>query len=206
LAEAKQAVGRLKELTKDYADLLTEREKLEADKEARLAQEEAQRRFADEIQGLHGRFLELHKETDHQKRGKSFERLLTDFFALFDMEPRLAYNLEREQIDGSLSFDTDDYVVEARWTKDPVDRGEVDIFAAKVRRKGKNAVGLFVSVTGFTRAALEQYHEATPFITMDGADLYVTLDQRMRLDDLLKIKKRHANETGDCYLPASAAA
>jgi hypothetical protein len=50
LAEAKQAVGRLRELTKDYSDLLTEREKLEADKEARLAQEEALRRFADEIQ------------------------------------------------------------------------------------------------------------------------------------------------------------
>jgi hypothetical protein len=41
---------------------------------------------------------------------------------------------------------------------------------------------------------------------MDRADLYLTLDQRVRLDDLLKIKKRHANETGDCYLPASAAA
>jgi hypothetical protein len=206
LAEAKHAVARLRELTKSYADVLTEREKLEADKEGRRAQEEAQRRFADEVEGLHQRFLELHNESDHQQRGRSFERLLTDFFALFDLEPRLAYDLEREQIDGSLSFDTDDYVLEARWTKDPVDRGDADIFAAKVRRKGKNAVGLFVSVNGFTSAALKQYHEATPFITMDGADLYLTLDQRMRLDDLLKIKKRHANETGDCYLPASAAA
>jgi Restriction endonuclease len=155
LSEAKRAVGRLRDLTRDHADLLTERERLVADQEARRAQEEAQRKFADEVAGLHKRFPELHSEADHQKRGISFERLLTDFFALFDMEPRLAYNLEREQIDGSLSFDTDDYIVEARWTKDPVDRGEVDIFAAKVRRKGKNAVGLFVSVNGFTSAALE---------------------------------------------------
>jgi hypothetical protein len=204
LAEARNAVKRLRDLTKSYADVLTERERLEADKEARRAQEEAQRKFADEVETLHQRFLTLHNESDHQKRGKSFERLLTDFFALFDMEPRLAYDLEREQIDGSLSFDTDDYVIEARWRKDPVDRGDADIFATKVRRKGKNAVGLFVSVNGFTRAALGQYYEATPFITMDGADLYLTLDQRIRLDDLLKSKKRHANETGDCYLPASA--
>jgi hypothetical protein len=41
---------------------------------------------------------------------------------------------------------------------------------------------------------------------MDGTDLYLALDQRVRLDDLLKSKKRHANETGDCYLPASALA
>lgn len=39
---------------------------------------------------------------------------------------------------------------------------------------------------------------------MDGADLYLALDQRVRLDDLIKSKKRHANETGDCYLAASA--
>ena len=131
---------------------------------------------------------------------------LADFFALFDMEPRLAYDLEREQIDGSLTFDTDDYIVEARWQKAPVGRGDLDIFAAKVKRKGKNAVGLFVSVNGFSQPALDEYREATPFIVMNGTDLYLALDQRVRLDDLIKSKKRHANETGDCYLPAASIA
>jgi hypothetical protein len=41
---------------------------------------------------------------------------------------------------------------------------------------------------------------------MDGSDLYLTLDQRVRLDDLIKAKKRHANETGDCFLPPSSIA
>jgi hypothetical protein len=31
--------------------------------------------------------------------GRDFERLLTDLFTLFDMEPRLAYNLDYEQIE-----------------------------------------------------------------------------------------------------------
>jgi hypothetical protein len=203
LTEARRAVERLRDLTKSYVNILTERERLEADQEARVAQSEAQRKFADEVGTLLERFTTLRGEADHQKRGKAFERLLTDLFALFDMEPRLAYSLEREQIDGSLSFDTDDYIVEARWREDPVDRGDADIFATKVRRKGKNAVGLFISVNGFTKPALDQYREATPFIVMDGTDLYLALDQRVRLDDLLKTKKRHANETGDCYLAAS---
>lgn len=204
LGDARRAVTRLGKLTEQYAQHVDEREIVAADQEARRAQEEAQRKFADEIDALRTRFLDLQAESDRQKRGKAFERLLADFFALFDMEPRLAYDLAREQIDGSLSFDTDDYIVEARWRAEPVDRGEADIFAAKVRRKGKNAVGLFVSVNGFASTALDQYREATPFIVMDGADLYLALDQRVRLDDLLKSKKRHANETGDCYLPASA--
>jgi hypothetical protein len=75
--------------------------------------------------------------------------------------------------------------------------------ATKVRRKGKNAVGLFISVNGFTEAFKEAYKESTPFIMMDGADLYAVLDNRVRLDDLIRAKKRHANETGSCWLPAS---
>jgi hypothetical protein len=204
LDEANRAAARLRELTKNYASLLTDRERVEANEDARRAQTEAQRKFADEVQLLLSRFTTLQAATDRRQRGKDFERLLTDFFALFDMEPRLSYSLEREQIDGSLSFDTDDYIVEARWRDEPVDRGDADIFATKVRRKWKNAVGLFISVMGFTKPALDQYREATPFIVMDGTDLYLALDQRVRLDDLLKSKKRHANETGDCYLPASA--
>jgi hypothetical protein len=204
LKEAKEAVAHLARLTKSYSTTVTERERVAADKEATRAQLDAQRRFSDEIDTLRQRFLELQNEQDRQKRGKAFERLLADFFSLFDMEPRLSYSLEREQIDGSLSYDTDDYIVEARWREDPVSRADADIFAAKVRRKGKNALGLFVSVEGFSKDALVQYREATPFIAMNGTDLYLALDQRVRLDDLIKTKKRHANETGDCYLPASA--
>jgi histone H3/H4 len=203
LADAQRAVAYLREMTKNYAETLSEQATLNADADARHAQREAQRRFADELRGLLHRFMDLQSQLDPAKRGKDFERLLTDLFALFDMEPRLTYGLGREEIDGSLSFDTDDYIVEARWRAEKVDRGDADIFAAKVRRKGKNAVGLFISVNGFTRAALEQYSEATPFIVMDGADLFLVLDDRVRLDDLLKSKKRHANESGDCYLPAS---
>jgi len=139
-----------------------------------------------------------------QQRGKCFEQLLTSLLLLFDMEPRLAYDLEREQIDGSLSFDTDDYIAEARWRHEPAGRGDADIFAAKVHRKGKNALGLFVSIEGLTKDARDQYRESTPFIELDGSDLYLILDQRVRLDDLLKLKKRHANETGGCYLPAAS--
>jgi hypothetical protein len=119
------------------------------------------------------------------------------------LEPRLAYKIALEQIDGSFSFDTDDYILESRWRAESASRGDADIFAAKVRSKGKNALGLFVSVNGFKSTFLERFKESTPFITMEGGDLYAVLDNRIRLDDLLRAKKRHANETGSCYLPIS---
>jgi hypothetical protein len=145
----------------------------------------------------------LQRATDPHQRGYQFEFLLNELFLLYDLEPRLAYKLAHEQIDGSFTFDTDDYIVEARWRVDPADRPDGDVFAKKVERKGKNAVGLFISVNGFTEALRKVFSESTPFVIMNGADLYAVLDNRVRLDDLIRAKKRHANETGSCYLPAS---
>jgi hypothetical protein len=204
LAEARAAVATLQEITKEFAGRQQERERLRAEREANAAQTAALRQFSDELAALQGRFMVLQGSTQPQQRGRDFETLLNDLFKLFDMEPRLGYNTATEQIDGSLSFDTDDYLLEAKWLSGTVGRASVDVFAAKVHRKGKNALGLFVAVNGFSGPALGAYKESTPFVTMDGSDLYLVLDGRVRLDDLLKAKRRHANETGSCFLPAAS--
>lgn len=203
LDAAQIAVLRMRELTEQFSDRLQEQERLQAEREANRAQAGALRQFEDDVAALKDRFVQLQAASDPRQRGYDFEVLLSDLFHLFDMEPRLGYSLETEQIDGSLSFDTDDYILEAKWIADAVSREAADAFAAKVRRKGKNALGLLVAVNGLSSAALMTYREATPFIMMDGGDLYLVLDGRVRLDDLLRAKRRHGNETGSCYLSAS---
>ena len=204
LQETRDAVARMKEVTEEFADRVADWERQRAERESHLAQAAALRQFDDDLNDLKTRFLVLQGSSDARQRGYDFEKLLSDLFKIFDMEPRLAYSTDIEQIDGSLTFDTDDYILEAKWTVDPVSRGTADEFAAKVRRKGKNALGLIVSVNGFSSPALKAYAEETPFLTVDGSDLFLVLDGRVRLDDLLKAKRRHANETGSCFLPASA--
>jgi hypothetical protein len=54
----------------------------------------------------------------------------------------------------------------------------------------------------FTAGVFIFYAHSTPFLAMDGADLVCVLEQRVRLDDLLRRKKRFANETGHCFFPA----
>lgn len=205
LSEAQEAVAHMKALTEQFAERIAEQERSAAERASRKAQAAALRRFEDDLADLKARFLDLSVATDARQRGYDFETFLADLFKTFDMEPRLGYSTDLEQIDGSLSFDTDDYIVEAKWISGPVSRETADAFAAKVRRKGKNALGLLIAVNGFSGPALRAYAEETPFLTMDGADAFLVLDGRIRLDDLLKAKKRHANETGSCHLPASAA-
>jgi hypothetical protein len=37
---------------------------------------------------------------------------------------------------------------------------------------------------------------------MDGGDLMAVVEERVGLDELLRRKRRHMNETGNCYFPA----
>lgn len=202
LQEAHDAVGRLRTVTARYREEAEAREWSAAAREAEATRQAGIKQFADELSALRDRYVTMHSSTDPHKRGKEFEVLLTDLFLLFDMEPRLSYILAHEQIDGSLSFDTDDYIVEARWRQESTGREHLDVFKAKVERKGRNALGIFFSVNGFSSDALTQYGSSSPFVVFSGDDLFIVLDSRVRLDDLLRAKKRHVNETGDCNLSA----
>lgn len=200
---AETAVRNLRNLTREFTEDIAAQEELKAQRKQREQERVALKRFSDELEELKQRYLSLSRSDNPQQRGLEFETLLRDLFNLYDMEPRSSYSTSNEQIDGSLSFDTDDYLMEAKWISDPVGRETVDVFAAKVKRKGKNALGLLIAVNGFATSAIDSNNESTPFMGLDGADLFAVLDQRVRLDDLLKAKRRHANDTGSWFLPAS---
>ena len=205
LAQAYEAVAKLKELTERHQGLLDEQEQFAAELAANQARMQAQQGFTAKLAELKKQFDDLAIMTNRQKAGRLFEPFLNTLFHLFDLEPRLSYELASEQIDGSMTFDTDDYIIEAKWWKTPMEREHFDTFDAKVKRKGKNALGLYIAVNGFTAGALREYNQRTSFLTMDGGDLICVLDGRITLDELLRRKKRYANETGNCYFPAHLA-
>lgn len=204
LRQAKEAIAHLRRVTAQLAEMRAEAERHQAAREADAHATAAARQFAGDLEGLKARFLELRASESPQQRGLELESFLANLLALFDLEPRLSYTTPLEQIDGSFRLNSHDYIVEAKWQTKPVSREAVDTFASKIGRKGKNALGLFVAVNGLSSVAREAHRERTPFITMDGADLYAVLEGRIRLDDLLSIKQRHANDTGSCYYPAMA--
>ncbi|WP_143653593.1 hypothetical protein [Streptosporangium subroseum] len=203
LERAQQAVADLSDLTAQHREIAAEHARFAQELASAIEEAEKGRATSKALDELKQQFLVLHSDANPQARGRKFEGFLNDLFWLFDLNPRAAYSLELEQIDGSFSFDTDDYVLEAKWLKGVVSREQLDVFEKKITRKGKNALGLYVSINGYSSDALKQYESASSFITMEGSDIFMILDGRVRLDDLLLRKKRYVNETGDCYFPAT---
>lgn len=203
LALAREAVANLAKWVGRHAEIAEEREKFSAELAAHREQIARTRSFAEVLVELRQEFLHLHALSDRQRAGREFEMFLYRFFSLFDLEPTLAYNLTGEQIDGSIYHDTNHYIVEAKWWAGAVEAEHLTNFDGKVRRKGKNALGLFVSVNGFSEGGRDIFKRGTSFITMDGGDLFCVLDDRIRLDTLIARKLEHANRTGNCYFPAT---
>ena len=75
-------------------------------------------------------------------RGFALEKLLSDVFEAFDLDPRGSFRLTGEQIDGGFTLGGEHFLLEAKWVADPSARDELDVFAAKVRRRGENTLGL----------------------------------------------------------------
>jgi hypothetical protein len=203
IAEAREAVATLKGCVDRQRNLAADGDRFADELAEHRAATESRRSFAQRLLELKDEFLRLEVEPDRQKAGREFEPFLNQLFRLFDLDPRLSYSLPHEQIDGSITYDTDVYIVEAKWLKEPVEVHYLGSFVEKVRHKGKNALGLYVSVHGFTKGVKDRYSEGTCFITMEGIDLFAVLDGHITLDELLSGKKRHANDTGSCYYPAS---
>ncbi|MEO3849550.1 restriction endonuclease [Streptomyces sp. B8F3] len=203
VTKAKAAVAELRLWTQKQRETILEQEAHGALIAERVKQAQRNQLFAADHDALQRRFMGMHNATDPHQRGRDFEGFINELFALYDLEPRASYSMDHEQIDGAFVFNTDHYVLEAKWWNVKVGRPLLDIFKVNIERKGKNTLGLYISVNGFTSDALDVNSYSTPFITMDGGDFMAVLERRIRLDDLIGHKKAHASQTGHCYLPVT---
>jgi Restriction endonuclease len=140
-----------------------------------------------------------------QEAGLRLEGLLTRLFTLFDLEPNGPFRVVGEQIDGSFDLDREVYLLEAKWTAEPTNEAALLILRGKVEGKSQFTRGLFLSINGYTRDAVDAITrgKAPNFVMVDGSHLYRVLDGQIRLDVLLRRLIRHLAETGTPYLPAA---
>lgn len=200
IKRAKQAVEKLRNQTKGYFDAIEELKKAEAKREENIQIIKSNVYFSQKLEELKKVFFEIAINTDKQKRGFQLEKLLNDLFALFELSPKSSFKIIGEQIDGAFTFDSTDFLLEAKWQKTLVPASDLYAFGGKITNKLKNTLGLFISVDGFSKDGFENNNPLTKqMILMDGEDLMMVFDGRIRLDEIILLKRQHASQTGEIF-------
>jgi restriction endonuclease len=203
--EAEESLEHLRVLVEKHDSTLdVERKEQER---RRLADEEraGKQSFVQRREELRARFLTLHAELNRQTSGYGLEDLLYQVFDLFELQPRGPFKLAGEQIDGAFVHDGTDFLLEAKWHKEPTNLEQLRDLDGAVSSNLDNTLGLFISVNGFTTQALDRYgHGNRPrLVGMDGADLMAVLDGRIDLSDLLRRKRATASQRGKIFTPVA---
>lgn len=203
MAEAQEAVDRLRRYFKPYEAALLEEEQARARIERAKAEAELKHATSKRLTELRQRFYELMGMDSPHRRGFDFEKFLRELFGTFDLDPKASFKPQGEQVDGGFTLDGTHFLLEARWRKDPAVREDLDVFAAKVAAKSENTLGLFISVEGFAREGIEKHSgRQSALHLMDGGEVLAVLEGRIDLVELLRRKHRHAAMTGEIYLRA----
>ncbi|WP_428232865.1 hypothetical protein [Flavobacterium sp.] len=195
--KAKEAVNRLRTLSKGFIQITKEQEEAKLRKAVADLKTKKALSLEQELYELKNEFNIIATNPNFNQRGFQLEKFLYKIFLLFDLEPKGSFKIHGEQIDGAFTFQNTDYLLEAKWATE-VNRSDLATFCYKVETKFKNAAGLLISIDGVTKEAISSDFKS--IIIMDGIDLLSILDNRISLNDLLFKKRRKASETGNIYI------
>lgn len=159
-------------------------------------------KLSEKIKDLDNEFTKI-SSLPAVQRGFELEKFLYKLFESYGFNPRPSFRLIGEQIDGSLDFDGSTYLIEARWRDQQTGYADLITLQGKVKRKAQWSRGIFISIAGFTSDGLQAFSkgERTSIIGITGQDIYLVLNQKKNLKDLIKFRVRRAAETGEIVSP-----
>lgn len=198
---AKKAVEALKKDTSGYQKIWDDKQQTAERRSAYAEKIEQVNYFQNQLSELNKEYCQLVVSKNLQERGYRLEILLRKLFELFDLDPKASFKNEGEQLDGAFTFDSVDYLFEAKWQNELVRANALDSLASKVQRKLDNTLGLFLSINGFSADGIAAHSLGRKvLLLMDGSDIMAVLEGRIELPELIKRKRRHAAQTGEIYI------
>ena len=92
-------------------------------------------------------------------RGTLFEDLIRRALA-FEVEVLLPFSVPGEQIDGAFFYRDSCFLLEVKWQAESVSSHQMDHFQSDVERRPEGTLGLFVSISPFSKVAVERCNRA----------------------------------------------
>lgn len=196
--DAERAITHLKQLQeiRDHRikEDRKERERKQAEARApRIALPELKAKFLDLLTG----------KTSATRRGYELETILQDLAKLVALETTEPFRVNGEQIDGSIKYDGEHYIVEAKWQDKAAANESVYQFAGKIEGKMYGR-GVFVSIHGFSENVVSSLAagKALRTVFVDGADLTLVLEGFVGFAEMLDRKIKAAQTKGLIYIDA----
>jgi hypothetical protein len=160
-----------------------------------------------QLQLLLSMFDDLSTSNDPQKRGYLLQNLLNQLFLIYEIPVAKSFqrNAGGEQLDGAFSFHGWYYLVECKWTKKRTEPKELDSLLGKVNRGGRQSMGLFLSIEGWSEnvVPLLKQNPDKCIILMDGYDLRCVLADAVDLEVLLTKKIENLNENSEPFFSSA---
>jgi restriction endonuclease Mrr len=196
--KARNSVNQLKQLVEPHQDIEKEKDEIKKRQEEAASKLKANVAVRKNLEEIKNRYMPLVGSNNAQGRGFDLERIMYDLFELFDLDPKASFKNLGEQLDGAFTLDGAEYLFEAKWQKDLVNKADLAVFSEKVKSKLENTLGVFLSINGFSKDGVSAHQAGgASIILMDGGDLMAVFEERIDFTSLLLRKKRHAAQTGN---------
>ena len=156
----------------------------------------------EKLAGLKNDFIKI-SQLQPKPRGFAFEKFLRELFEAYNFNPKPSFRIQGEQIDGSIEFDHEFYLLEAKWQNEPIIEADILVLDGRVQGHSTIGRGIFITAGCFSQDGITAYQKLRPssLVGIDGQDLYFVLDKLLPLDEILRFKIRRLVETGEFHYP-----
>lgn len=152
------------------------------------------------------------KSGNPQMRGTLLEDIVNRLFNAYDLMEQLTVaqafrrNANGEQIDGAFKLDGWHYIVEMKWTSQVSGIRELDSLYGKVSRSGKQTMGVFISINGWSSHVIDliKQNPDKSILLMSGYDLRVALTKEVDLIKMFHKKLSKLNLEAEPYFGAES--
>lgn len=138
-------------------------------------------------------------ELTPQKRGIILEEILNRLFEIYGISIRESFTLVKEegkgiaeQVDGVIEIDGNLYLVEMKWTKDPIDVNPISRHLVRIYHRGQTR-GIFISAAEYTKAAISVCKEALQKTVISLCTLEEIVNLLEKENDLVSFLKQKIN-------------
>lgn len=205
ISKAKESVAILKKYMDDEIKKIQKKEERDKFIEEQRQIIEKNKLNRKTLSSLEANLSEIAKNIGTQNAGYEFEKWFYELLDFFEVQCRRPYRTkDSRQIDGAVSINGTDYIIELKFTKKPIGSTDIDPIFVKLQTKADNTMALCVSMSGFDKnAKLSATIGRTMLLLLDFNHINILLRGVLTFQEIIERIKRHAAQTGESYLDPS---